>query len=77
MMKDTSDTGLTSRLATVGNLKSRQDTIWKKAKTDFEIVSGIHEESKTTVQSFGRSILRNRDVMDARDHVFAGWIPLT
>ena len=72
-----SGSSLTSKAATIGNIAARQKTIWKNAKTDFEIVSGIHEESKTTVQSYGRSFRGSRDVMNAHDHVLVGWFPLT
>jgi len=76
LMKDTSDTGLTSRLATVGNLKARQETLWKNAKSDFKNVSGITEESKAVVQSYGRFSRGIRDVTNAQEHIIAGWTPL-
>ena len=72
-----SGSALTSKLATLGNIAARQKTIWKAAKTDFENVSGIHEESKTTVQSYGRSIRDSKDVVNAHEHVLVGWSPLT
>lgn len=77
MREGATDTGLTSKLATVGNLKSRQDTIWKGAKVDFENVAGLNEDSKITVQSYGSNIRGSRDVMNAHDHVLVGWFPLS
>lgn len=65
-----------NKMAVLGNLKARQGTIWKGAKTDFKNVSGIYEESKVTVQSYGRSIRRDFDITNAREHILAGWTPL-
>ena len=67
---------LTSKIATIGNLKARQDTIWKKAKIDFVNVSGYKDDSKVTIQSYGRPLHSSRDVMSASEHILAGWSPL-
>ena len=65
------------KAAVLGNLKARQGTIWKSAKTDFKNVSGINEESKVTVQSYGRPLRASFDVMNAKEHILVGWTPLT
>ena len=65
-----------NKIATFGNLKARQGTIWKAAKSDFKNVSGITEESKAVVQSYGRFDRGIRDITNAQEHILAGWSPL-
>jgi len=64
------------KVAVFGNLKARQGTLWKNAKSDFKNVSGITEESKAVVQSYGRFSRGIRDVTNAQEHIIAGWTPL-
>ncbi len=65
-----------NKIAVFGNLKARQGTIWKGAKADFKNVSGITEESKAVVQSYGRFDRGIRDITTASEHVISGWSPL-
>ena len=65
-----------NKAAVLGNLKARQGTIWKAAKSDFKNVSGITEESKAVVQSYGRFDRGIRDITNAQEHILAGWSPL-
>ena len=65
-----------NKIAVFGNLKARQGTIWKSAKSDFKNVSGITEESKAVVQSYGRFARGIRDITNAQEHIIAGWTPL-
>ncbi len=69
-----SDANLVSVLS---NNKARQGTLWKNAKTDFKNVSGITEESRVVVQSYGRFGRGIGDITNAKEHIVAGWTPLT
>jgi len=69
-------TVITSNITAISNLMARQKTLWKGVKADFKNVSGITEESKAVVQSYGRFDRGIRDIMTAEEHVISGWTPL-
>lgn len=61
---------------TLANLAARQRTLWEKAKGDFQMKNAATDDATVILESYGKRKSIG-DVMDARDHVYVDWSPLS